>query len=106
MSQIHLLRGSQVKWSKDSVISGHWISADKRQYLCRVLYQYQYLCGDTSVRNVTQLVLGHMLAASIVLTIFASRELVGFYSRAWEGESCFPKLIRKEIIWAFQSHYL
>ena len=26
--------GSQVKRSKDSVISGHWISADKRQYLC------------------------------------------------------------------------
>ena len=76
MSQIHLLRrgqDSQVKWSKDSVIWGYWISADKAAV---------FMLTQVSEMALNCAALDHMLAVSIVLTIFAR---VGFYSRAWEG---------------------
>ena len=77
MSQIHLLRGSQVKWSKDSVIWGYWISADKAPV---------FMLTQVSEIRVNCAALYHMLAVSIVLTIFARQgALVGFYSRAWDG---------------------
>ena len=77
MSQIHLLRGSQVKWSKDSVIWGYWISADKTSV---------FMLTQVSEIRVNCAALYHMLAVSIVLTIFARQgALVGFYTRAWEA---------------------